>query len=289
MKKITLLFSACFLLVSYSSIAQITMEVLAFPTTFTVDANDAAVYGPAVGENPLVIKLNNVPDATLTTQKAPAPIRQASAVITGLGATVIPASGDFTGLLGDAFNPGGANFGFTNLHQTFVNPASGTANYIKTDNGDGTFDAVLIHTRFTQATTYVEGTDYIVVQRLFLAVPNQGALSVKSDGAGGYEIAAMTYEAALTIETEAELLAKASAVLNTLGVNSINTTKLAAFYSLNMDAVVIKDNLEGDYSIFDLTGKSVLKGEVSKQINVETLNSGMYILSTENGFLKFVK
>ena len=288
MKKITLLFTLLLGVISLSN-AQITLQVLSHPNEFTVDAADAAVFGPSVGEQPLVIRISNIPDETLTTNSAPAPIRLASNVQTALGTVTIPASGDFSGLLGgNTFNPGGTNYGFTNLHQVQINnPSSVGSNFIKTSNGDGTFNVVLIHTRFTQAVAYVEGTDYIVVQRSFLAAVEPSALPVKSDGGSGYVIAPMKYVAASTIETEAELLAKASL---TLSNSKFSKSKLtSAFYSASKRAIVINDNIQGKFSIYNLLGQSVLKGTLAKQINVETLKSGLYILSTESGSLKFVK
>ena len=173
------------------------------------------------------------------------------------------------------------------MHQVKVNdPASVGPNFIKTDNNDGTFNVVLIHTRFTQASAYVNGTDYIVVQRSFLATQEPSALPVKSDGSSAYVIAPMTYVVASTIETESELLAKANA---TLGNSKFNKNKLtSAFYSVKKDAIIL-NNVQGVYSIFNLSGQSVLEGNISKEINVETLNSGLYILSTKDGVLKFAK
>lgn len=286
MKNYYLLFFALLGAINFSN-AQITLEVLSHPNQFTKDAANPGVFGPSIGEQPLVVKINNIPNSINTTSSAPAPIRAASAVQTALGSVTIPASGDFSGLLGDIFNPGGANFGYTNLHQIPINnPASVGPNFIKTDNNDGTFNVVLIHTRFTQASTYVDGTDYIVVQRSFLATQEPSALPVKSDGSGGYVIAPMTYVASSTIETESELLAKANA---TLGNSKFNKNKLtSAFYNAKIDAIIL-NNVQGDYSIYNLAGQSVLKGEISNRIGVETLKSGLYFLTTEKGVLKFAK
>ncbi|GAA4231885.1 hypothetical protein GCM10022291_05320 [Postechiella marina] len=78
--------------------------------------------------------------------------------------------------------------------------------------------------------------------------------------------------------------------LTTLSSGSLEKNKLSAFYNASKDVISIGDTtVTGDYNIFDLAGKSILKGEVSKEINVETLKSGMYILATDKGSLKFVK
>ena len=69
-----------------------------------------------------------------------------------------------------------------------------------------------------------------------------------------------------------------------------NKNKLtSSFYSANKKAIVINDNVQGKYSIYNLLGQSVLQGKIAKEIKVETLKSGLYILTTEKGILKFVK
>ncbi|WP_241910544.1 T9SS type A sorting domain-containing protein [Pseudotamlana carrageenivorans] len=75
-----------------------------------------------------------------------------------------------------------------------------------------------------------------------------------------------------------------------LNAKSFNKNKLSAIYNASTEAIVINDiNIVGDYAIYDLTGRSVLNGVISNKISVATLNSGLYILSTESGTLKFVK
>lgn len=76
----------------------------------------------------------------------------------------------------------------------------------------------------------------------------------------------------------------------TLSNETFSASKLEAFYSSSKKAIVM-NNIEdfGKFSIFNIMGQSVLKGEISKEINVETLKSGLYFLSTEKGSLKFVK
>lgn len=74
-----------------------------------------------------------------------------------------------------------------------------------------------------------------------------------------------------------------------LSTNDFNRSKLNAFYSADRNAVVLQKNIEGNFKIFNMLGQSVQEGEVSKEINVETLKTGLYILTTDNGTLKFVK
>jgi len=72
--------------------------------------------------------------------------------------------------------------------------------------------------------------------------------------------------------------------------SKLNTFKLkASFYSQIKEALVIGDAISGDYSIYDITGKTIKTGTISKEISIVSLASGVYILSTEAGFLKFIK
>ena len=76
----------------------------------------------------------------------------------------------------------------------------------------------------------------------------------------------------------------------TLATKDFSKTKLeATFYSSKRDALIVNDRISGKFTIYNLTGQSVLKGEISNRIGVETLNSGLYILSTKDGVLKFAK
>jgi hypothetical protein len=76
----------------------------------------------------------------------------------------------------------------------------------------------------------------------------------------------------------------------TLSTKDFSITKLkATFYSSDRDALIVNDKISGKFTIYNLTGQSVLKGEISNRIGVETLNSGIYILSTKDGVLKFAK
>lgn len=72
-----------------------------------------------------------------------------------------------------------------------------------------------------------------------------------------------------------------------------NTTKFnkleASFYNSSKDAVILNNNLKGSYKIYDLTGRTLVKGEVSNEVNVSTLRSGVYFLKVDGGILKFAK
>ncbi|MDO6759396.1 T9SS type A sorting domain-containing protein [Tamlana sp. 2_MG-2023] len=74
-----------------------------------------------------------------------------------------------------------------------------------------------------------------------------------------------------------------------LSSKDFNKNKLGAFYNAKLDAVVVDDALSGDYAIYDLTGRQVVKGAISSEISTSSLKRGIYILSTKNGALKFAK
>ncbi|APZ45523.1 hypothetical protein BW723_04080 [Polaribacter reichenbachii] len=74
-----------------------------------------------------------------------------------------------------------------------------------------------------------------------------------------------------------------------LSTKDVSKPKLKAFYSAAKSAVVVSDQFEGDFAIFNVLGQAVLKGELTQEINVSSLQSGLYILSTERGSIKFVK
>ncbi|MEW4925414.1 T9SS type A sorting domain-containing protein [Algibacter sp. 2305UL17-15] len=76
-----------------------------------------------------------------------------------------------------------------------------------------------------------------------------------------------------------------------LSTNDFNKNKLAAFYSSSKDAVVISNStvIGSDYKVYDLTGRTIKTGKVSNEISVSTLKTGLYILATDKGVLKFAK
>ncbi|WP_194768758.1 T9SS type A sorting domain-containing protein [Tamlana sp. I1] len=78
-------------------------------------------------------------------------------------------------------------------------------------------------------------------------------------------------------------------ISSTASTNDFNNTKLAAYYNSRVDAVVVNSSVSGDYAIYDLTGREIVNGEVSNEISTASLKSGLYILSTAQGVLKFVK
>jgi len=75
----------------------------------------------------------------------------------------------------------------------------------------------------------------------------------------------------------------------TLSTSNFSKSKLEAFYNASRDAIMMKNSDAGNFAIYNLMGQSVLKGKISNTISVETLKSGLYILSTKKGSLKFVK
>lgn len=76
----------------------------------------------------------------------------------------------------------------------------------------------------------------------------------------------------------------------TLSTKDFNKSKLNAYYNASNEMLVLDNNeLKGDYTVFDITGQKVLAGKISKEISVSSLGSGIFILSTESGVLKFNK
>lgn len=76
---------------------------------------------------------------------------------------------------------------------------------------------------------------------------------------------------------------------NILSVSSFNKNKLEAYYKSVNSVIVMEKSINEDFSIYNIMGQNVLEGKTSKEINVEVLKPGVYILSTDKGVLKFVK
>ena len=80
-----------------------------------------------------------------------------------------------------------------------------------------------------------------------------------------------------------------TAVVATLSSKDFNKTKLAAYYNASKEAIVVDNAVSGKYEIYNLLGQSVKNGEFSREISVSSLKSGLYILTSEAGTLKFAK
>ncbi|MDV7188134.1 hypothetical protein R3X25_12650 [Lutibacter sp. TH_r2] len=76
---------------------------------------------------------------------------------------------------------------------------------------------------------------------------------------------------------------------STLAVDKFEKNEINAYYSENKNAIVLSEAIKGEYIIYNLMGQSISKGEITNEINVSNLKSGVYIFSTEVGSLKFVK
>lgn len=74
-------------------------------------------------------------------------------------------------------------------------------------------------------------------------------------------------------------------ILSTDRYNKLTT----AFYNSSKDAIILNNNIVGNYKIYDLTGRTILKGELSNEVSTSSLKSGIYFLATDKGTLKFVK
>lgn len=76
----------------------------------------------------------------------------------------------------------------------------------------------------------------------------------------------------------------------TLSTNNFEKSKLSnSYYSQAENSIIINDAVSGVFIISDLSGKTVLNGTISQKIDVSTLASGFYVLSTKSGVLKFSK
>ena len=77
---------------------------------------------------------------------------------------------------------------------------------------------------------------------------------------------------------------------STLSAKKFNKTKLStAYYSTSKDAIIFTDDNNDSFKIYDVLGRSVLAGQIESNINLSSLLSGVYILATDKGTLKFVK
>ncbi|ANW96279.1 hypothetical protein AXE80_08300 [Wenyingzhuangia fucanilytica] len=78
--------------------------------------------------------------------------------------------------------------------------------------------------------------------------------------------------------------------INSLSTKSINKSKLTtAHYDANNDVIVFDNNIKGAFKIYDILGRTASAGNIENTIDVSSLISGIYILTTEQGVLKFVK
>ncbi|TXE09944.1 hypothetical protein FUA26_10695 [Seonamhaeicola algicola] len=281
MKKITLilLLSFCFTFVQ----AQ-TIEFLSYPATFAGDG--AGAYGPAVGQPDIVIKYTGITisNANLSSAGLFSPIRQTSNVQSSLSGQTITGP-NVTSITG---NPGTPNAGIPTLAPQGLTPASAasTESYILagptiSDNGDGTstVDVTIAYNRWDG--TYTNGVDYTIVCRWFSTAMGDAdgleAVPVVDNGSGTLVVQGMTYDAMATIGPS-------------LSTVDFNKSKLDAFYSSNKDALVLSTAIYGDYKIFNLLGQSVQEAKIeSREISITNLKSGMYILATDHGILKFAK
>lgn len=90
--------------------------------------------------------------------------------------------------------------------------------------------------------------------------------------------------------TDKTLNAYASSLFNIDATTlSINKTTLKDV-EVNNNSIIFGAQYTGiSYKIYNVTGQTVQKGIVQNNININTLASGVYILTTEKGLLKFMK
>ena len=140
------------------------------------------------------------------------------------------------------------------------------------DNGDGTFTRKFIASKIS---------------------PRSGTAG--GDGTGDFYTVGDVLNSNVRVTTPnidnfAELTATTTVVAdNTLRTNDFNKSKLAARYNASTDALVFDSSISGKYAIYNLLGQSVKQGTIAREVGVSTLKSGMYILTTDSGTLKFAK
>lgn len=82
-----------------------------------------------------------------------------------------------------------------------------------------------------------------------------------------------------------------TSVVATLGVRNTIFDSKTIFYNSSQNTLEINlDKITAtSLQIYDLTGKIVLESEVNSSIDVSSLSSGIYIVKSQNKFLKFIK
>ncbi|WP_010133918.1 T9SS type A sorting domain-containing protein [Ochrovirga pacifica] len=76
----------------------------------------------------------------------------------------------------------------------------------------------------------------------------------------------------------------------TLSAVKITKSKLdGAYYNTTKQAVMVGQNFQGDFVIFNVLGQKVKEGNVTREVSVSDLKSGVYMFATAKGSLKFVK
>ncbi|MGC6430706.1 MAG: hypothetical protein ACON5F_06675 [Jejuia sp.] len=279
MKKITLiLFAVCVVSLTYAQ----TINVIGYPTEVALDTGTD--YMPSVGQNPYVIVCTDMP-ADLPVWSPTIPLAQYD-----FPDGTIMANGETPS------RNGAGNIGTSTGMHNFIPAPGGVAASNRvidvSSNTDGTVNYTLIATKWSFANTPDSGP-YSTHFRYFAPVGKYfTSVALKSGSTTEYEIVGFTYNSSATAETEANLIAKANTLLDAykLSTNDFSKDKLEAYYNAGRDAVVLSNEIEGGYSIFNIMGQKMISGEIeSREIDVETLKSGLYILATEKGSLKFVK
>lgn len=280
MKKITLLLVAICAF-TFNSFSQVTIEVLAYPTEFALVSG--TIYGPSEGQNPYVINLTNIPaDLAIFS-----PIISATTLNTDFASGTIQSTGETPS------RNGSGNIGTAvGLHSgTAPVDASGNPSSTKVinivDNMDGTFNFTLIATRFNIGKTITPGEPYAPHFRYFSPVSKYfTSVALKSGSTTEYEVVGMTFNDSATAETEENLLATGT----TLSTERFSKNELTSgFYKSSTQSIILDANLKGNFNIYNMLGQTVKTGEIENNIDVSSLKSGVYILSTKFGKLKFAK
>lgn len=261
-----LLFSAALFAGTLLTYAQVSVQLLAYPTEFGLVSG--TTYGPSTGQSACIFQVNNMPTGSLLYS----PIMPVATLNTrNPQATGQTGTGNGAGSIGTCLG----------LHSYTINDGSSSRilNYV--DNGDGTASYTIVATRFTINNTPDEVTEYAPNFRVF----GQIFFSPVKEVSGNIEVAGMVFNSGATVETEANLLAGAA----TLSFKS-NQASIASSLYPNPVSDVLTVNVQGaqTYRLINTVGQTVLEQQATGSINVSSLASGVYILVTEVGTAKVV-
>lgn len=281
-KKVHILTALLF--ISIAGTAQISVEVLAYPTEFAL--RTGTTYAPSVGQNPLVVRYTNVAnDVDGSAKQIYVPVWQTSLGNTGITG-VIPSTGNITSVAGGSAAYGPALGTAIGLHGVALSDATVAAanariiNYV--DNADGTANFDVIVTSYTIAVAPDEVTEYTTFMRYFSSPSALYAVPVKEESGnpGVYELAGMLYNSGATAETEVNLLALGA----TLNTSPIEFSELSVYPNPTTGIVNISD-LSGveTITVSNVFGQVVKSYQAQSSIDISELTPGVYFFQANNG------
>ncbi|TXE09943.1 T9SS type A sorting domain-containing protein [Seonamhaeicola algicola] len=257
------------------------IEYLSVPAVFASDG--AGNFGPALGQPNLIVKFSNVTldNANITTAGMFSPIRLTSNVQNSLTGETITGP-NVTSI---SNNPGAPNAGTPLFAPQGFKPGGATPseNYILEgptviNNGDGTSDVSVTIAFYKWEGTYTNGQSYTIVNRWFSTKEGDAdgleSIPVIDNGSGVLVVQGMVYDSSATLSNSVK--------------NSINGLITSA--NPVEETITLSTNGNGaSYYIANMLGAIVKKGTYAKNIDVQELSNGVYILVVREGVYKFVK